>query len=82
MNYSFMEFTSTVLYGEELNYYNVLTKDGCTFKARLLSDKLLQNNSAPKEIVLEKNGDQWTGNADDAILYYLRFDINQRLNNK
>lgn len=79
MNYSFMEFTSTVLYQNELTYYNVLTQDGCTFKARLINNKDLPFTEAPKEVVLEKRGDEWVGNANEDILYFLRFDINQRL---
>jgi hypothetical protein len=74
-----MEFTSTVLYNEELTYYHVATRDGHTFKARLLSDKGDAAAQPPKEVVLQKNGDQWECNADEDILYFLRFDIDRRL---
>lgn len=75
-----MEFTSTVLFNEELSYYNVATHDGHTFKARLISENSSSTAQPPKEVVLEKKGDQWECNADERISYYLRFDIDRKLN--
>ena len=74
-----MEFTSTVLFNEELSYYNVATHDGRTFKARLFSDNSSSTARPPKEIVLERNGDHWESTAEEEILHYLRFDIDQKI---
>lgn len=74
-----MEFTSTVLFNEELSYYNVATHDGRTFKARLFSENSSSSARPPKEVVLQKNGDQWESTAEEEILYYLRFDIDQKI---
>ena len=71
-----MEFTSRVLYNTDFTYYNVLKLDGEKFKARLLDGV---ESTLPKEIVLEKNGDRWVGDADETILHYLNFDINKKL---
>ncbi len=75
-----MEFTSMILYGKDLTYYNVATRDGQTFTARLLQYNGSPYTAPPKEIVLQKEGDQWCGNADEDILHFLGFDINRRLN--
>lgn len=72
-----MEFTSTVLYKQQLAYYNVLTRDGKTFIARLLNGKLF-SLQPPHEVVLEWDGNQCKGIADDDVLYFLRFDIQKR----
>jgi hypothetical protein len=77
-----MEFTSTVLFNEELTYYNVATRDGQTFHARLLAAKDSLTAQPPKEVVLCKKGDQWECNADEDILYFLRRDIDRRLQEK
>ena len=71
-----MEFTSTVLYQQEMAYYNVLTNDGLTFKARLLSQ---DGDQAffPKEIILQRVNHQWVGNADEDLIHYLTFDISR-----
>lgn len=74
-----MEFTSTVLYNQELTYYHVATRDGHTFKARLLSDTGTQSARPPKEVVLQKKDGQWECNGDEAVLHFLRFDIDRRL---
>jgi hypothetical protein len=74
-----MEFTSTVLYNQELTYYHVATRDGHTFKARLLSDTGSLSVQPPKEVVLCKKGDQWECNGDEAVLHFLRFDIDRKL---
>lgn len=77
-----MEFTSTVLYNQELKYYNVTTRDGHTFKARLLSDTGSSTVAAPKEVVLQKKDGQWECSGDEAVLHFLRFDIDRRLKDR
>ena len=72
-----MEFTSRVLYGKELSYYNVLKLDEEKFKARLLEN--FGPEELPKVIVLEKKDNRWVGDADECILHYLNFDIRKRL---
>jgi hypothetical protein len=73
-----MEFTSTVLYGQEMAYYNVLTQDGYTYKARLLSPE--EAPSCPKEILLKKVEDRWVGDADADIVHFLTMDIERNIN--
>jgi len=77
-----MEFTSAVLYNQELNYYHVATHDGHTFRARLLSCFDSSTAQPPKEVVLEKRGDQWECSADEDVLYFLRRDIDRMLQDK
>lgn len=77
-----MEFTSTVLYNEELTYYNVATRDGHTFHARLLAANESLAAQPPKEVVLQKQGDQWESSADEDVLYFLRRDIDRKLQEK
>lgn len=74
-----MEFTSTVLYNQELSYYHVASRDGQTFKARLLNDTGTLSATPPREVVLQKKDGRWESNADEAVLHYLRFDIDRRL---
>jgi hypothetical protein len=77
-----MEFTSTVLFNEELTYYNVATRDGLTFHARLLAANESLAAQPPKEVVLCKKGNEWECNADEDVLYFLRRDIDRRLQDK
>lgn len=77
--YCFMEFTSTVLYNQELSYYHVATSDGQTFKARLLSDTGSLSALPPKEVVLQRKDGQWECSGDEAVLHFLRFDIDRKL---
>ena len=74
-----MEFTSTVLYNKTLTYYNVTTRDGHTFKARLLSDTGTLSVTPPREVVLRKKDGQWESGSDEAVVHFLRFDIDQKL---
>lgn len=74
-----MEFTSTVLYNQELSYYHVATQDGQTFKARLLSDTGALSAAPPKEVVLQKKDGQWECAGDETVLHFLRFDIDRKL---
>jgi len=74
-----MEFTSRVLYDEDLTYYNVLKINEEKCKARLLDYYGYKPALLPKEIALEKKSDRWVGDADETILHYLNFDINKKL---
>ena len=55
------------------------THDGRTFKDPLYSENTSSSARPPKEVVLQKNGDQWESTAEEEILYYLRFDIDQKI---
>jgi hypothetical protein len=74
-----MEFTSTVLYNKTLTYYHVTTRDGHTFKARLLSDAGSLSSAPPREVVLQKKDGRWECSGDEAVTHFLRFDIDQKL---
>ena len=74
-----MEFTSTVLYNQELSYYHVASRDGQTFKARLLSDASNLSSAPPREVVLQKKDGCWECNGDEAVVHFLRFDIDRKL---
>ena len=74
-----MEFTSKVLFEEDLTYYNVRKVDEITFVARLLDYPDFHATSSPREIVLKKSGERWIGNADEVTLHYLNYDINKRM---
>lgn len=74
-----MEFTSTVLYNQELSYYNVASRDGQTFKARLISDASTLTAAPPREVVLQKKDGEWQYSGDEAVVHFLRFDIDRKL---
>ena len=73
-----MEFTSTVLFQDNFIYYNVMTRDGQTFVARLLDSKIETTPSPPTEITLKWNGQNWVSAANEDLLYFLSFDIKER----
>lgn len=74
-----MEFTSTVWYHSALTYYHVTTRDGNTFKARLLNAQEELEAQPPKEVVLEMENGNWKGEGDEDVLHFLRFDIERKL---
>jgi hypothetical protein len=73
-----MEFTSTVLFQDNFIYYNVITRDGQTFVARLLDSKIVTSPSPPTEITLKWTGQNWVSAANEDLLYFLSFDIKER----
>lgn len=74
-----MEFTSTVLYQKRLTYYDIHSKDGWTYTARLLNPDHLFQPSPPAEVQLYKEGLIWYGNADPELVHYLGKDIDHKL---
>jgi hypothetical protein len=74
-----MEFTSVVLYEKQLVYYNVFSKDGWTYTARLLQCNYNLTTWPPLQIELYKEGLCWRGNAEESLVRCLGFDIDQKL---
>lgn len=74
-----MEFTSVVLYERQLVYYNVFSKDGWTYTARLLQSSDALSSWPPSEVQLYKEGVCWRGNAEDSFVRCLGFDIDRQL---
>jgi len=74
-----MEFTSKVLYEKQLVYYNVFSKDGWTYTARLLQCNHPFSTRPPVEVHLYKEGVCWRGNAEDSLVWCLGFDVDRQL---
>jgi hypothetical protein len=74
-----MEFTSVVLYRKQLVYYNIFSKDGWTYTARLLGCKELTPPLPPFEVHLYKEGLCWRGSTDEDLLNCLGFEIDRKL---
>ena len=74
-----MEFTSVVLYEKQLVYYNVFSKDGWTYTARLLQCNKQFTSWSPLEVQLYKEGLCWRGDAEDGFVRCLGFDIDRQL---
>ena len=72
-----MEFTCVVLYEKQLVYYNVFTKDGWTYTARLLQ-RNTHFASPPPEVHLYKEGLYWQGNAESSLIKCLGFEIDNK----
>jgi hypothetical protein len=77
-----MEFTSVVLYEKQLVYYNVFSKDGWTYTARLLQCSDALSSWPPLEVQLYKEGVCWRGNAEDSLVRCLGFDIDRQFSLK
>lgn len=75
-----MEFTCVVLYEKQLAYYNVFTKDGWTYTARLLQYNK-QKLTPPPEVHLYKEGLHWRGDSESSLVKCLGFEIDNKYTN-
>jgi hypothetical protein len=77
-----MQFRSVGLYRDHMVYYNVFTEDGWHYQAELLKCKGQLMPPPPRQIHLRKEGMRWQGNADEELVRFLGFDIDQQLKRK
>ncbi len=77
-----MQFRSVGLYRDHMVYYNVSTEDGWHYQAVLLKCKDNPVPPPPPLIHLRKEGMRWQGNADEELVRFLGFDIDQQIKRK
>jgi hypothetical protein len=77
-----MQLKCVVLYQDHMVFYSVFTEDGWHYQAVLLKCKDHPVPPPPSQISLRKEGMCWHGNADEDLVRFLGFDIDQQLKRK